>query len=495
LSAHPEVALEVGSSQRIGARWGSDGCGHRTTGSVALVADSQTTYRYQRPSGLEEVGDGVRATLSTSSAALDNPWFFEGSVQEPDLVAAMLLGVARVARSRFTMSSSTLAAMRDPVATANAGVLRFESFSQCNGVYARFDYPLDEWSSDLQRDVGTTNVDFNEEMIGALSRVGRDSAMILSVGEQAVAVETVDGEVVERRVPLSERWVRGFGEAAVSISDLDLSFEVTAAALRSFVRSVSKRPPKGTLFLTGGARELRLSTRSSNGSASIGSPERVAPIEPLVPFVKRAFVYGSNHPGSPIVWDLELVGDTGARFTLALSPEAYRGFSGEGNVLHALTGLPDTTVDAVRDSLCWQPALDEAALASALHLDTASVRSALVALAAAGLVGFDVHRGSYFHRELPYELEDAVRLHPRLRSAEKTLARDGVVRVNSDGAVEEYLVGNGESEHLVRLHDTDASCTCTWWFRYRGERGPCQHVTAARLARSRSAATEANSNG
>lgn len=459
------------------------------------MADIATAYRYRRPSSMVDLGDQLRATLSTSDRVLESPWFFEGWVAEPELVAAMLLAVARVARSRFTLSSSTIAAMRDPVATANAGVLRFESFSQCNGVYARFDLPLDEWSSDLQRGVGTTNVDFNEEMIGALSRVGRDSAMILSVGEEAVAVETIDGEVVERQVPLSERWVRGFGEAAVSISELSPSFEVNQAMLRTFVRGVGKKSAKGQLYLAPGTRELRLSTQSSSGAVSIGGPERLAPIEPLLRFVSKARIYGSPEPGRPVVWVLEPPGDARARFTIALSPEAYRGFSGEGNVLHALTQAPESAVGAVRAALCWQPALDEQALSSALELERSDVADALVALAASGLVGYDVDAGAYFHRELPYELDDASRLHPRLRSAEKTLARDGVTAVSIGGEVEEYLVGTGESEHLVRFHGEQASCTCTWWFRYRGDRGPCQHITAVRLGRPTEAVGGAASDG
>jgi predicted nucleic acid-binding Zn finger protein len=45
-------------------------------------------------------------------------------------------------------------------------------------------------------------------------------------------------------------------------------------------------------------------------------------------------------------------------------------------------------------------------------------------------------------------------------------------------------VGKGEHAHLVRTDETgQLSCTCLWWAKYRGGRGPCKHVLATRMAR------------
>ena len=263
------------------------------------------------------------------------------------------------------MTAATMASLRDPVVTANAGVLRFESFSQCNGVYARFDLSLDAWSADLQRDVGTTNVDFNDSMLAALSRVRRGDAMYLSVGEDAVAVETQDGEVIERCVPLSERWVRGFGEVAVGLADIAPAFDVTQQAMRAFVRSLGGRPVRGPLHLVADGHDLRLSSRPSERSVVVGGAERLALIQPLLRFATRVEVHGRSDRLGAVAIELELGGPIEARFTLAISPDSARGFSGEGNALHGLTSATPDTVDRVRALLCWQPALDERALARA----------------------------------------------------------------------------------------------------------------------------------
>ncbi len=93
--------------------------------------------------------------------------------------------------------------------TSNEDRLRFESFSGCCGVYAR----LDVLPGGLDGDVlesGTTNVDVNPPLQEALARVGGGEPLHLSVGPEDLTVTTLDDAVVERKVKLPERWLRGW---------------------------------------------------------------------------------------------------------------------------------------------------------------------------------------------------------------------------------------------------------------------------------------------
>jgi hypothetical protein len=102
------------------------------------------------------------------------------------------------------------------------------------------------------------------------------------------------------------------------------------------------------------------------------------------------------------------------------------------------------------------------------------VRAALVQLGSAGQVGYDVADAAYFHRELPYDALAIVRANPRLRNA-RALVDAGAVEVRGDLGV---VTGAGSVQH-VRLHESGAmTCTCLWWARYGGSRGPCKHVLA-----------------
>jgi uncharacterized Zn finger protein len=72
-------------------------------------------------------------------------------------------------------------------------------------------------------------------------------------------------------------------------------------------------------------------------------------------------------------------------------------------------------------------------------------------------------------------------MNPRLRDA-RALAERGMVTLVEPG---EATVRVEDRTHRVRFGGGGdaASCTCLWWTEYRGGRGPCKHVLAARLVR------------
>ena len=105
------------------------------------------------------------------------------------------------------------------------------------------------------------------------------------------------------------------------------------------------------------------------------------------------------------------------------------------------------------------------------------MRAALTVLGASGQIGYDLAEEAYFRRQLPWSAGDAEAYNPRLVAA-RALVADGAVRL--DGA--QALVGRGDRVNIVRTDDAgQLSCTCAWWARYRGGRGPCRHVLAVRM--------------
>jgi hypothetical protein len=179
-----------------------------------------------------------------------------------------------------------------------------------------------------------------------------------------------------------------------------------------------------------------------------------------------------------------------ARFHLILSPDVWRGFSGEGQALARLADKSwERALPKVQQALVWQAAIDEERLSRQTKLSPPQIRAALAALAARGLVGYDLASGAYFHRELPFDLTLVDQLQPRLIAAKKLLAGGGVKAVTSIRSVgagaahgeAEYQVTGSGVEHRVRVSDTGSRCTCPWYAKYRGQRGPCKHVLAAQL--------------
>ena len=102
-----------------------------------------------------------------------------------------------------------------------------------------------------------------------------------------------------------------------------------------------------------------------------------------------------------------------------------------------------------------------------------------VYLAASGKVGYDLHHGSFFGRVLPLGSRALTQLNPRLGSAAALLDADAVT-LDESGL--RAVVVSGDHHHVVNLVTTSADgarCTCAWYAKHRGGRGPCKHVLAA----------------
>ncbi|WP_380169600.1 SWIM zinc finger family protein [Jannaschia sp. R86511] len=444
------------------------------------ASGATNVLRYRASSVLSGDRLGLQTSGGWNSGSLDNPRFFAGFLTDPEQAAQGLLAVAAVARARYhvPMTASRMASILDPVVTSDGAGLRFESFSACCGVYARFDVSERGLDGEVL-DRGTTNVDVNPPLQAALSRVRGREPLHLSVGPEALEVTTLDRSVVEQKVPLPQRWLRGFAEAPVALARMTPRGEVTATEARRFLRSLPRSDARSSLWASVSGRSLTLSTRAGRDAVSLSGPQRLLTLAPLLRFASRMRVYGPATDGGPApsAWELEL---PGSRLVLTLSPEVSRGFSGEGGVLDALAD--DTAVtdaDLVADVMGWLPAMTLLEVAAAASLSQERAGQALAVLGTAGRVGYDTSDGSWFARDLPYDTGDAEALNPRLRSARRLVAER---RLRTDGDL--VVVQVAGNQHHVRggVDAGPPSCTCHWWARHRGGRGPCSHVLAAQLA-------------
>ncbi|MFG2074525.1 SWIM zinc finger family protein [Nonomuraea maritima] len=435
-------------------------------------------YSYAAPSTLTDGRLGLSTSGGTAlSGPQAHPRFFSGLLTHAAPAAAGLLAVADVALARY--HNPRPGWTRDPVVTCDGERLRFESFSACGGVYARLDV------TGLDGDVldrGTTNVDVNGPLRESLARVGRGDPLHVGVGPDELAVTTLDGAVVEKKVPLPTRWLRGFAEVQVLAARWDLRAELGGPQAVRFLRSLP-RGARTTVWAVPAGRDLRLSTTPARGGVRLPGVGRVATLLPLLRFAKALRVYGpADCSEAGGAWEVEL---PGMRYTLALSPEPWRGFSGEGAVLDDLAtneATNEATDEATGDAdvvgmlLGFEPTVEPGLLADRAGLPVSRVRAALTQLGAAGRVGYDLHDAAHFHRELPYDKEKVAELNPRLTSA-RALAASGAVRLLPDDTAE-VTTGGG----VRRVRVTEGTCSCPWWFDHRGSRGPCKHVLAARIS-------------
>jgi hypothetical protein len=407
-----------------------------------------------------------------------HPDFFTGFLSRPDVAAAALLTVADVAGTSYADLGAIRAALRaarDPVVTASGDRLRFEAFSLDNGVYARFDLLSDGIDSGEVR-FGTTNVDVNQPLRTALASVGRAHLLHLSVGSEELRVSTPESAHVERRVPLPERWVRGFAETPLLARATEPVLELVGPSILAFLGSLPKASPPGPdLWLAATPTGVRALPRELPGSLPLPGSLRLRAVHRVARFATR--LTASVSPAGTTAWRLDIPGGS---VTLLLTAGAWRGFSGEGSLLELLAH-PDAEAAGrlLLEHLAWEPLVDPDGLAETAGLDRRAVDAGLAWLAASGRLGYDLGEAQWFHRELPVDAELVLRTSPRLRSARK-LVEDGGLR--STGHEVWAVRGSAAEEYDVRRQGERWACTCAWEQEHHGTRGPCKHVLAVLLS-------------
>ena len=458
-----------------------------------MTAADQIIYRYPQPSHLEQSPGQARLALTSSGGTGEHPFFFSGTVKQPAVVAQGLLLLARVARTRFYVPPNALAGVlraADPVVTATDQGLRLESFSACCGVYARLD--VDAAALDIaQLRSGVTNVDVNPPLRQALAALVPGNSLKLDVGTDHLQVRADDQRIIEEKVPLPSRWLKGFAETQMLCSQMTVRHELAGPALRQFVQALPRSSATRSVMwatatsgLATGSRSLRLASSPAPGAVCLAGPERLRIVEPLLRFASALRAYGPATEASssplPSAWVLEL---PGARLTLALSPEKARGFSGEGALLHLLaTGDAQEDADFIATLLNLDARIDIADLAHRALLPENQVSAALAVLANSGQVGFDLHSGCFFHRPLPLQQELLLSLHPRLADAHKLVEQ---AAVTAQGANRFAVQSGSQCYEVQQIAATKQAaqyrCNCPWFIKYEGLRGPCKHVLAVRI--------------
>ena len=434
----------------------------------------EQVYRYDHPSELRARGSGRDLALASDRSVPANRGFLKARAIYPDVTAKSLRAISEIVGSRFYVPPSMLAKIlreADPVATVGGDAVRFEGFSACCSAYIRLD--LDDDALQIEeRQKGTTNVDFGPELRGALASVSRETDMGVSIGAEAVEIVTDGSAIVEKKVPLPLRWVKGFAEVQLAISGMEPAFSLPRVAAQRFLRGLPRGKNDQRTWVSVAGAMARLSAREVKGAVPLRGSHRLRVFEPLVGLADSLDVHVNRTTGASS-WALNFGAQ---RLWLVLNAEPWRGFSGDGGLLSQMAVEEKSGLAAITAQLKWQDKIDPERLAVATSLSPDVVDVALAKLAAGGRLGFDLSRSAYFHRELPFDMARIEALNPRLKAA-KALFEKGAVRW--DGADAEVVAD--DVVHRVTGHETDWQCTCPWYAKHAGQRGPCKHVLAVEM--------------
>ncbi|SHH97007.1 hypothetical protein SAMN04488109_6338 [Chryseolinea serpens] len=436
------------------------------------------TYHYAKPSTLirEATADELFLAKYSEVQKKDAPCFFWGRLKDPYITARCLITLSNVVQSSFNLSPFEWKLLKDPIVTAGNEKIRFEGFSHCAGVYARVDVLPGGHDGEFPEN-GTTNVDFNQAMIAALSSIGKTENVVLSVGKKEVALARGNEKVVERKVPLPTKWIKGLTTVQLFLAEAEKNFSFNKIQTLQLFQSLPNGKPKADYYLVMRGNKPAFSPIKSNAAICIGGIHRLRLLEPLLPLADELRVFA--HPQmQSTTWQLYF---GAVRFSLSLSRDFWRGFSGEGAALESLIeDVPDTWIDAVDKYSYANQEFNPTLLAIEEGMDFKKVDNLTGRLSAMGLLGFDLDENHFFYRRLPFKLHRIISLNPRLKDAEKLLAENKVeITLKSDSKIEARVEGTGV-KHLVILEGENERCTCTWYSRHQGERGLCKHILAVK---------------
>lgn len=429
------------------------------------------------PSTLEAHAGQATLSLATALGAtptglVDHPAFFTGLLARPDVAAAGMLAVADVAMARYADPGlMKRLANLDPLVTASGDRLRFESFSACNGVYARFDL-LGDGVEGGEIGFGTTNVDINQPLRNALARVGRTELLHLAVGDDALAASSLDETHVEEKVSLPDRWVRGCAEVPSVAARMEPALTLHGAAITRLLGLLpAGMPPGPTLYLITVGAVVRATPQRLPRSIPVTGTARLAAAARIARHATTLTVHAGPYDTSAWVFEVP-----GGRLTLMLSAGPYRGFSGEGGLLTLLADpAAEVAGGLLLRHLAWASTIDPGGLARTTGLSPAEIEAGLAWLTASGRVGYDLTEQTYFHRDLPADTAQVLKRSPRLVGARRLVER-GAVAADGRG----WIVDGVHDRYRV----LDDRCTCPWELEHQGARGPCKHVLAVAIART-----------
>src|SRR6185295_15239950 len=284
------------------------------------------TYQYESPSALFKSGNNEELFLAKYSEIQkkEAPCFFWGRLSDPLITARCLIALSNVVKSSFSLSAFEVAKLKDPIVTAGNEKIRFEGFSHCAGVYARVDILPGGYDGEFPES-GTTNVDFNQPMISALSGISKGEEVLLSVGKKHVTLEQKKGKVIERKVPLPVKWIKGLTTVQLYLAEAEKIFSFDRIQALQLFKSIPTGKQKIDYYLIMRGNKPVFSPVKSTNAICIGGIHRLKLLEPLISYVDKLCVF--PHPQmQSTTWQLYF---GNVRFSFSLSRDAWRGFSGE----------------------------------------------------------------------------------------------------------------------------------------------------------------------
>lgn len=434
-------------------------------------------YIYDSPSILQSSNGskGLLFSKFNEDTKSSSPCFYWGQIVDPFVVARCLITLSQIVRSNFSFNARQLALLKDPIVTSGNEQVRFEAFSTCAGIYGRVDLLPDGQNGEFIES-GTTNVDFNLPLITELNRIKKSDKLILSIGKKDVGFHKDGGSIIERKVPLPSKWIKGLTSVQFYLSESESAIKLNKIEALQLLKSLPLGVIKKDLYVIKRSNRYMFSLIKSKSAICIGGAHRLQLLSPLMSLAQGLTIYKHKDDQS-VNFTLHF---GRVNFVFTLSRSAFRGFSGEGAGLMDMIGnTQDNLINAFDNYAFENQIFNPMDIALGNNIDIQKIDNLSAKLAAMGLLGYDLELNSYFYRRLPFKLSRILSLNPRLSGAEQLILKNKIQIIkDSSGRITANVEGSKGEQYFVAISANSAKCTCIWYSKHQGERGHCKHILA-----------------
>lgn len=398
----------------------------------------------------------------------------------------------------------------DPIVSVQDDATFFEGFSVDESVYGRVRLAHESLDSHDAIKPGTTNIDFGIPLEREFSRIRTYRPLDLTVGAQAVQIETEAGAAIEKKIDLPESWVRGLVEVQSALMLSPVTLRLSPAFVADIVARLEAEKEKH------GPRSLKFRL-TPNEPVSV----EIEPWGTVV--VDHTSKYTGDRPEEIRVWgrrrllilkdvlpdvtslDVRLLGSGMPSFwtvhvddvelTVGLSGWTALDWSGRArfSALMPSANVSTQLMTRAAAQLKSSGRLNPGQLAGSADVGEADARGALQKLCIMGKAMFDPDTASFRWREL-YPEFDLTKL-----SAPALEERKGI-ELQASGAVsiESESIEDGRRTRVASVSDatdrtttletdpdgrvTYAECTCVYFRANKLREGPCRHIVALSLS-------------
>jgi hypothetical protein len=398
----------------------------------------------------------------------------------------------------------------DPIVSVQEDATFFEGFSVDESVYGRVRLAHQSLDSHDAIKLGTTNIDFGIPLEREFSRIRTYRPLDLTVGAQAVQIETEVGAAIEKKIDLPESWVRGLVEVQSALMLSPVTLRLSPAFVADIVARLEaekeKHGPRSLKFRLTPNEPVSVElepwgtvvvdhtskyTGARPEEIRVWGRRRLLILKDVLPDVTSLDVrlLGS---GMPSFWTLRV---DEVELTVGLSGWTALDWSGRARFSALMPSANVSTQLMTRAAALLKSSggLNPGQLAGSADVGEVDARGALQKLCMMGKAMFDPDTASFRWREL-YPEFDLTKL-----SAPALEERKGIeLHASGTVSIESESIEDGRRTRVASVSDatdrtttletdsdgrvTYAECTCGHFRANKLREGPCRHMVALSLS-------------